>query len=158
MFSCRGAQQGWRLPTFSCGHDSGTWEADGLHCSSCLSFMDAVTGHSFFSVPYPYHCHLLQGVTLICCSSAVAFLSTLHNHCIVSYLCLRRQWKKVWTFTLAIHFTSICLQKSSFFLTYLYLSQNETSCHLGIAYFLSSSWFMQASFFRINKESLGGLE
>ena len=53
MFSCRRAQQGWRLHTFSHGHDSGTWEADGLHCSpsaavSCLSFMDAVIGHSFF--------------------------------------------------------------------------------------------------------------
>lgn len=50
---CRRAQQRWCLLTFSRGLDSGTWEADGLHCSplaavSCLSLVDAVIGHIFF--------------------------------------------------------------------------------------------------------------
>lgn len=126
-------------------------------CHAWVSWMQSLATVFFcpISLPQPplarSDTHLFQQCLLL-------FLSTLHNHRIVSYLCLRRQWKKVSIFTLAIHFTSICLQKLSLFLTYLYLSQNETSCNLGIACFLSSSWFMQASFFRINKESLGGLE
>lgn len=136
---CRRAQQRWCLLTFSHGLDNGTWEVDCLHCSplaavSCLSFMDAVIGHIFFSpLPFPPHRQILQRVTPICFNSAVVFLSTLHNRHIVSCLYLRRQWKKFSTFTLAIHFTSACLHKMSLFPTYLYLSQNEVGCDLGIA-------------------------
>lgn len=91
-------------------------------CHAWVSWMQSLATVFFCPISFPPHSHFLQGVTPICFSSAVAFLSTLHNHRIVSCLCLRRQWKKVSTFTLAIHFTSVCLQKLSLFLTYLYLS------------------------------------
>lgn len=79
----------------------------------CLNLVDAVIGHSFFSVPRPSPSQpLLQPVTPHCFSSTVAFLSTLHSHHLVLCLCLRRQREKVSAFTPAIHFTSVCLPEN----------------------------------------------
>ena len=76
----------------------------------CLNLVDAVIGHSFFClISFPPSQPLPQRVTPPCFSSTVAFLSTLHNHHLVSGFCLRRHGEKASTFTPAIHFTSICV-------------------------------------------------
>lgn len=115
---CRRAQQRWCLLTF----ESWPWLVPEKLMSyavlsscgcPCLNLVDAVIGHSFFSVPCPSPSQpLLQPVTPHCFSSTVAFLSTLHSHHLVLCLCLRRQREKVSTFTPAIHFTSVCLPEN----------------------------------------------
>lgn len=136
---CRRAQQRWSLLTLSRGQDCGTWEADVLCCSLFLQLsVPAFSGYSHWPQVFLSHIllpsqPLLQQVTPPCFSSTVAFLSTLHNHHIGFSLWLRRQGENLSTFTPAIHFTSVCLQKMSLFCTHPCLSQNEMGCNLGIA-------------------------
>lgn len=111
---CRRAQQRCLLTCETVVPEKLMSCADVSSCGCpCLNLVDAVIGHSFFSVPCPFPSQpLLQPVTPRCLSSTVAFLPTLHSHHLILCLCLRRQREKVSTFTPAIHFTSICLPEN----------------------------------------------